>query len=172
MKTVRSLTVLGVLALLLLPAALRAQTSGDPDLMKQKQTISDIRNVGTAMYTWYKDEVESKRSAEAHRKAKAESEASSVDITAIPVISREELEKVLVPEYISSIPKADGWGHPYEFHLNTKDPNAVQVMGLRSAGKDGQFSGNVYEIGAFSPTDYDQDVSWVDGYFVHWPQKK
>lgn len=168
--TVRIQLILGALALLVAAVAFAAQPSDD--LTKQKQTISDIRNVGTAMYAWYKDEMVPKRSEEAHKKAEAETAAKSVDIDAVPAISREELEEVLVPKYIPSIPQKDGWGHPYEFHLNTKDPNAVQVMGLRSAGRDGKFSGNVYEIGAFSPDDFDQDISWVDGYFVRWPQKR
>ncbi len=164
--------VLAMLALLVLPAASYAQPSDDPDLMKQKQTIVDSRNVGTAMYTWYKDEIAPKRSEEAHKKAEAENEANSVDINAVPVISREDLEKILVPKYIAEIPKQDGWGHPYEFHLNTKDPNAVRVMGLRSAGRDGKFAGNVYEVGNFLPPEYDQDVVWMDGYFMRWPQRK
>lgn len=170
--TLRIQFVLGALALLVLPAASGAQPSDDPDLMKQKQTIVNSRNVGTAMWTWYKDEMASKRSEEAHKKAEAESEANSVDINAVPVISRQDLAKILVPKYLPEIPQQDGWGHPYEFHLNTADPNAVHVMGLRSAGRDGKFSGNVYEVGAFSPPEYDQDVVWMDGYFLRWPQRK
>jgi hypothetical protein len=172
--TVRFQTVLGMLVLLalaLLPAV-SGQQGEDPDLAKQKQTIVDVRGVGTAMWTWYKDEMAPKRSEEAHKKAEAENEANSVDINAVPVISGEDLEKILVPKYIAEIPKQDGWGHPYEFHLNTKDPNAVRVMGLRSAGRDGKFAGNVYEVGAFDPPDYDQDIAWVDGYFMRWPQRK
>jgi hypothetical protein len=171
--TVRFPTVLGTLVLLalaLLPAAF--SQGDDPDHMKQKQTVTDVRNVGSAIYFWYKDEMAPKRSAEAHKKAEAESEASSVDITAVPAISREELEKILVPKYIAAIPRTDGWGHPYEFYLNLKDLNAVRVMGVRSTGRDGQFAGNVYEVGAFPPPEYDQDIVWVDGYFMRWPQKK
>ena len=173
--TVRFQTVLGTLVLLalaVLPTASGSQPGEDPDLTKQKQTIVDIRGVGTAMYTWYKDEIAPKRSEEAHKKAEAESEAKSVDITVVPAISPENLEKVLVPKYIERIPRQDGWGNPYEFRLNTTDPNALHVMGVRSTGRDGQFSGNVYEVGNFSPPEYDQDVVWMDGYFMRWPQRK
>jgi hypothetical protein len=170
--TVRFQTVLGALALLALTVLPAVSGQGeDPEKAKQKQTIVDVRSVGTAMYTWYKDEIAPKRSEETHKKAEAESEAKSVDITAVPAISREELEKILVPKYIAAIPETDGWGHRYEFYLN-KDPNAVRVMEVRSAGRDGQFSGNVYEVGAFEPPEYDQDVVWVDGYFMRWPQRK
>ena len=173
--TVRFQTVLGALALLALtalPAASGSPQGEDPDKAKQKQTITDSRTVGSAMYFWYQAEMLPKRSDEAHEKARAESEASSLDITAVPVVSREELEKLLVPKYLPAIPTQDGWGHPYEFRLNTADPNAVHMMGLRSAGRDGQFAGSVYEVGAFPPPEYDQDVVWVDGYFMRWPQKK
>jgi hypothetical protein len=165
---------MGAVALLVLTVAptVSGQQGRDPELMKQKQTIVDIRNVGSAMYFWFQSEMLPKRSDEAHEKAKAESEAKSVDITAVPVISREELEKLLVPKYLPAIPQQDGWGHPYEFRLNAADPSAVRMMGVRSAGRDGQFSGTVYEVGAFDPPDYDQDISWVDGYFMRWPQKK
>jgi hypothetical protein len=161
---------LGILALLALPAASRAAAPavhGDPATVK---TITDIRNVGTAMWTWYKAEVAPKRSAETHKKAEEAARSKSVDIDAIPAISREDLAKLLVPRYIAAIPEKDGWGHPYDFHLVTNDPQAVTVMGLRSAGRDGKFSGTVYEIGAFPPVDVDQDISWVDGYFARWPE--
>jgi hypothetical protein len=172
--TVRFQSVLGALALLALTAipALSGEQGDDPDRAKQKQTIVDVRNVGSAMYYWFQSEMLPKRSDEAHEKARAESEAKSVDITAVPEISREELEKLLVPKYLPSIPQQDGWGHPYEFRLNTADPSAVHMMGVRSAGRDGQFSGILYEVGAFDPPDYDQDIAWVDGYFMRWPQKK
>jgi hypothetical protein len=163
------LLLAGATLLLALPLnAAASPRAADPT----RQTIQDIRNVGTAMYAWYKDEMAPKRSAESHKKAEDAEKTKSVDISAVPVISREDLAKVLVPKYIPAIPEKDGWGHPYEFHLNTKDPDAVPVMGLRSAGRDGKFSGNVYEVGSFSPTDVDQDISWVDGYFVRWPQRK
>jgi type II secretory pathway pseudopilin PulG len=162
--------VLAFAALLVLPGALRATDAIQNDLSKQKQTISDIRNVGTAMWVWYKDQVVPRRSEEAHKKAEAEAQRKSADISAVPVISREELAKLLVPKYIASIPEKDGWGNPYEFHLNTTDPNAVQVMALRSPGLDGSFSGSTYVIGPFAPDDQKQDIAWMDGYFIHWPQ--
>ena len=156
-------------ALLALPLA-AADAPPPPDPMRQ--TIQDIRSVGTAMYAWYKDEMAPKRSEEAHKKAEEAAKTTSVDISAVPAISRDELAKVLVPRYIAAIPEKDGWGHPYDFHLDTRNPDASPAMGLRSAGRDGKFSGDVYEVGAFSPDDVDQDVSWLDGYFVRWPQKK
>ena len=170
----RRASLLGALALLTLTVALAVfgQQGEDPDRAKQKQTITDIRNVGSAMYFWFQSEMLPKRSDEAHEKAKAESDAKSVDIAAVPVISREELAKLLVPKYLPAIPQQDGWGHPYEFRFNTANPSAVRMMGVRSAGRDGRFSGTVYEVGAFDPPEYDQDIAWMDGYFMRWPQRK
>ena len=150
-------------------ASAPAKTDNDPATQK---TITDIRSVGTAMYAWYKDEVAPKRNEETHKKAMEAASKTAADISAIPAISREDLAKVLVPRYLPAIPEKDGWGHPYDFHLETQNPNALFVMGLRSAGRDGKFSGNVYEVGGFAPDDVDQDISWVDGYFVRWPEKR
>ncbi len=169
--TLRIQSVL-LLLLLSLPVGLRAQEQDDPNVMAQKRTIHDIRDVGTAMFRWYHDQVAPKRSAESHARAEEEGAAKSADLTRIPVISREDLAAILVPKYIAAIPSEDGWGHPYEFRLNTQDPNATVVMALRSGGRDGQFSGDVYTVDSFNPTDFDQDITWMDGFFMRWPQAK
>ncbi len=161
-----------LLALLLLPLASHAQAATEsPDLVAQKRTIVDIRNVGTAMWSWYKDEVAPHRSAESHKKAELATLTQEVDFQGVPVISREDLAAILVPKYIAAIPEADGWGNPYEFRLNTKDANAITVMAVRSAGKDGQLSGSRYHVDGFAPSEYDQDIAWMDGFFARWPEK-
>jgi hypothetical protein len=45
-------------------------------------------------------------------------------------------------------------------------------MVIRSSGADGIFSGNRYELGGFQPVDADQDLVWMDGFFIRWPQGK
>jgi hypothetical protein len=155
-----------VCASLALVAAAPAPPKGSPE---QIQTINDMRAVGTAMWQWYKAEVAPKRSEQTHKAAEKHSEEPQ-NMKDVPVISREDLAKILVPKYIAAIPEKDGWGHPYELHLNANDPNAVTVFGLRSGGADGKFSGDVYEIGSFPGADAKQDLVWVDGYFVRWPE--
>jgi hypothetical protein len=163
-SSMKSMFFLGALALALLPAARAASSKPEDDRMATKQTITDIRSVGTAMFVWYKDQVKNPEKG-------GGSDPTQVNISAVPAISREDLEKLLVPKYISQIPEKDGWGNPYEFHLNVQ-PNAKQaVMGLRSAGRDGVFSGEIYEIGGFPDTEADQDIAWMDGYFVRWPER-
>ena len=169
--TLRIQSVL-LLLLLLLPVGLRAQERDNPNVVAQKRTIIDIRNVGTAMWNWYHDQVAPKRTAESHARAQEESKTLSVDFTRVPVISREDLAAILVPKYIAAIPAEDGWGHPYEFRLNTQDPNATVVMGVRSGGRDGVLSDGNYTVDSFNPTDFDQDIAWLDGFFSRWPQAK
>jgi hypothetical protein len=147
-------------------AASPAPPKGTPE---QIRTITDMRNVGTAMWQWYKSEVAPHRSEQTHKEAVAHS-TQPQNMQDIPVISRADLAKILVPKYIAAIPEKDGWGHPYELHLNASDPNAVTVFGLRSGGADGKFSADTYEIGGFPQDDAKQDVVWVDGYFVRWPE--
>jgi hypothetical protein len=149
------------------PASGASAPQGSP---QQVQTIKDIRNVGTAMFHWYKDQMAPRRSPEAHDSASQAAESKSQTLADIPVISSEDLAKLLVPKYIDAIPATDGWGKPYEFRLQTKDPNAIRVMALRSAGQDGQYSGDTYEVSDFPGQEQAQDIAWIDGFFVRWPQ--
>jgi hypothetical protein len=97
-------------------------------------------------------------------------EIKAVNLKHYSPISHEELEKLLVPQYIQAIPKTDGWGHPYEFYLNAEDLLGQQVMGIRSPGRDGAFSTTEYVVGPFTPESFNEDIVWSDGYFVRWPQ--
>ena len=42
---------------------------------------------------------------------------------------------------------------------------------MRSAGRDTIFFTDTYTANAFDVTDYDQDIVWINGFFVRWPQK-
>lgn len=170
-------------AALLITLAATAAWGGTPapkphqELAQQQQTINDLRNVGTAMYVWWNDQMKPKRSEAAAQKSdafaqKAAASPVSVDLNNIPRISRGELAKILVPKYIAAIPEKDGWGNAYEYRLETKNPESPFVMALRSPGKDGSFAGTSYQIGGFPPPEESQDLAWMDGYFIRWPQAK
>jgi hypothetical protein len=45
-----------------------------------------------------------------------------------------------------------------------------KVMAIRSPGRDGKFSYGPYRTGNFTSEDYDEDIVWVIGYFVRWPE--
>lgn len=146
----------------------REKLPASTDEEAQKRTVAHIRNTGTAMFSWLTDQV----GAGAAGQSQTETEIHIVELKQYEPISREELQKILLPQYMQSIPETDGWGHPFEYYLNVEDPMAPQVMGIRSPGRDGKFSSINYTVGAFEPSDFDEDIVWADGFFVRWPQAK
>jgi hypothetical protein len=114
------------LLLAVLPSAVAtAAGAGAPQKPpEQMKTVGDLRNVGTAMWQWYKVAQAPHRSESAHKAAEAAAQGPQ-DITDVPVISRQDLAKLLVPTYIDAIPEKDGWGNAYEYHLNTKAPGGT-----------------------------------------------
>jgi len=133
----------------------------------QKRTVADIRNTGTAMFSWLTDQL----GAAAAGQSQTDMTQIRTDLRQYSPISAQELAELLVPQYIQSVPETDGWGHPYEYYLNVADPLQKQVMSIRSPGKDGRFSADDYTTGPFTPSNYDEDIVWSDGFFVRWPQK-
>src|SRR5262249_2808195 len=129
----------------------------------QKATIAEIRNTGTAMFSWLTDQVGA---------AAAGASTTQVDLRDYPPITAADLATILVPQYLKEVPTSDRWGHPYDYALNVSNPHAREVMAIRSTGKDGVAEGNVYTVTSFDPEDQDQDIVWVDGFFVRWPQRR
>lgn len=140
-----------------------AAATQDEDQAAQKRTVADLRNVGTAMMSWLTDQVGAA--------AAGQETAPPYDVRQVPSISHQELQGLLVPDYLQTLPERDGWGHPYEFRLSASDPLARHVMSIRSPGRDGKFSGDVYEVEPFAPDHYDEDLVWADGFFLRWPQR-
>jgi hypothetical protein len=130
----------------------------------QRKTVADVQNVGTAMFSWLIDQVGF--SAE---KQPRDAKATIVDFSDYPVISHDALVSILVPQYIHEIPELDGWGQHYDFRLNVANPLANHVMGVRSPGRDGSFTGNTYLAAMFNPDLFDEDIAWADGSFVRSP---
>ncbi|HEX3528339.1 MAG TPA: hypothetical protein VH988_14850 [Thermoanaerobaculia bacterium] len=146
----------------------------------QRRTVDDIRNVGTAMFSWLDDQVNNEaidgssdpEADSACLPAGAEiGHCESVNLDKVPLISLQELTKILVPKYIAAIPENDAWGHPYEYRFNWKHTLSKSVMAIRSPGSDKTFSGNSYTVGSFEPVDTDQDIVWMDAFFVRWPER-
>jgi prepilin-type N-terminal cleavage/methylation domain-containing protein len=147
--------IIGLLAAMLIPNLLDALQKA-----KQKRTMADERLVGGSMMAWLTDQT-----------GAAAAGAAQVDIGLYSPIGTSALESLLVPTYIQAVPELDGWKRPYSIYLDTSPPFDVRVMGIRSAGRGNSFMGDVYTAGGFEPTDYDQDIVWVDGFFVRWPQR-
>jgi hypothetical protein len=149
------------------------------DTDRQRQTVADIRDLGKVLSTWLTEQVAAATAErEAEREASGEPpppddagpKKKTVNIQDNPVISRDDLEDFLVPQYLAQIPENDAWGNPYEVRINTDNLMARTVIAIRSPGRKGYFSGDVYKIEGFDPTDFDQDIVWVDGAFVRWPK--
>jgi prepilin-type N-terminal cleavage/methylation domain-containing protein len=150
--------IIGIIAALLIPNFLDALQKA-----KQKRTVADMRNTGTAMFSWLTDQVG----------AAAAGAAGTVNLGSYASISETFLDSTagLVPQYMQDVPSLDGWKNGYEYYLNTSNPLAQQVMAIRSKGRDGAATLTQYTVTSFEPTDYDQDIVWADGFFVRWPQK-
>lgn len=134
------------------------------DREAQKRTTTDILHTGTAMFNWLTDQVG------AGAAGQSQTSNTMVALDNYHLISHRDLAKILVPHYMQVVPEADGWGHPYEFHLHVANPVASQVMCVRSPGRDGRFSSRKYEVSGFAPNNFDEDIVWADGYFVRWPK--
>ena len=151
------IAIIGLLAAMLIPNMLDAMQKA-----KQKRVMAEERIIGTAMMLWLTDQVG----------AAAAGATNQVDIGSYgTVLAADTLADELVPQYIETIPERDGWKKPYEYYLKIEDFGADQVMLVRSAGLGGAYLGDVYQPGAFDPTDFSQDIVWADGLFVRWPQK-
>lgn len=153
--------IIGIIAALLIPNFLDALQKA-----KQKRTLSDARNVGTAMFSWVTDA--------------ASAAAAGGAATVIPFPgaygtkrSAEDVRNVLVSQYIQEIPVVDGWKTPYDYYFQTATPLRPNVMAVHSYGRDqaAESASGGFTVTGFDPTDYDRDIIWTDGFFVRWPQR-
>jgi len=144
------------------------ETRLDRDREAQRKTVADVRSTGTAMFSWLTDQVGAAAAGQSQR----EGNGRRADLKRYTPISHDELEKILVPQYLPKVPEVDGWGYPYEYYLNAPHPLEQQVMGIRSPGRDGVFSTSDYSVEPFDPDDFYEDIVWSDGVFVRWPQRQ
>jgi type II secretion system protein G len=149
--------IIGIIAALLIPNFLDALQKA-----KQKRTVADIRNTGTAMFSWLTDQVG----------AAAAGQTTTVNLGSYGTqLTQTQLTTILTPQYLQAVPALDGWKHQYAYYLQTANPLGQQVMAIASYGRDGVADASSYTVTAFDPTDYDKDIVWADGFFVRWPQK-
>ena len=150
--------IIGIIAALLIPNFLDALQKA-----KQKRTVADIRNIGTAAFSWLTDQVG------AAAAGTAATQVSTGDYTAS---TQTIYQGLLVPQYVQSVPAKDGWKTNYSYFLETSQVLKRTVMAIGSGGRNGNTVSGTYDVGGFDPTDYDQDIVWADGFFARWPQKQ
>ena len=146
--------IIGIIAALLIPNFLDALQKA-----KQKRTVADERNLGTAMMSLITDLASA---------GAAGQEAWDTSPYSGTITDRAGLEGVLVSQYIQIVPEFDGWGNAYSYSLDTDNPLAPNIMYIISGGRGGAVDAS-YTTGAFIPTDYEQDIVWADGFFIRWP---
>lgn len=151
--------IIGIIAAILIPNLIDALQKA-----KQKRTMADMRNTGTAWLSWVTDQVS------AAAAGGAITTWDGADYTEVTSLA-ETLHPTATFFYMSEIPATDGWKHSFSYGY-TGNPLGAQVIAIGSGGRngDGSFMLNTtVTIGAFTPTDYDQDIIWADGFFVRWP---
>jgi len=136
------LVILGILAAIAIPNLLTAVQRS-----KQKRSAADIRAVASAWEA---------RATDFNTYLSPGEESSP-----LRDISSTELNTMLTPTYIKSIPPLDGWGHPLAFAASG------QIYRIASSGKDGVFEARPTE-GA--TTNFSCDIVFSNGKFVSYPE--
>ena len=151
--------IIGIIAAILIPNLIDALQKA-----KQKRTMADMRNVGTAWLSWVTDVVSGAAAGQAAR---------TWDGTKYSQITSTNLFTTLHPSstffYLNELPRTDGWKHDYHYHYSGK-PLSSQVIAILSGGRDGEANWTgTFTVGPFTPTKYDDDIVWADGFYVRWP---
>jgi len=147
------------------PSTPRAAGGDAPDTSDpQVQALLDMRTIGVAMFAWLGDHVAAGSPAD-------HEDDAPFDWSRCPSISHAELTALLVPRYAEELPEADPWGRPYELCFDREASTPAYRIGIRSAGSDGRFAGDTYVGGPFDPERTAEDLVWIDGFFVRWPEE-
>jgi len=157
--------IIGIIAAILIPNLLDALQKA-----KQKRTVADVRDTGTAWMSWLTDQVGAASAGQSGPKVYV--------TTGFSQVSYSELFNYLHPSstffYMQEVPQLDGWNGPLAFGANITALVNSSVMIICSAGRKGVPEGtchsNSWSVQPFVSTDYDQDIVWADGYFVRWPK--
>jgi hypothetical protein len=146
-------------------AAPPAVVSEGVDLDHAQATMGRILEVGRAMHAWARD-----TRLERGRRQPTARMPKQVRWDRCPGIEHAELEQLLVPAYLRELPSEDAWERPLQFCVDRRLAGSEQLYGVRSAGSDGRYGTDRYEVGGFPDTSLDADLEWMDGYFIRWPE--
>ncbi len=153
--------IIGIIAAILIPNLLDALQKA-----KQKRTVADMRNTGTAWMSWLTDQVG----------AASAGAGKTWDGTSTKTVSYPQIFGYLHPSdsffYMQEVPQYDGWRYSFQFGKND-NLLASNVLVICSGGRNGTIDpacfGQSHDVAPFVATDYNQDIIWADGYFVKWP---
>ena len=169
--------IIGIIAAILIPNLLDALQKA-----KQKATVADIRNIGTAWFSWMTDQVSAGAAGQTVNQLEWDTEFSGTCATEdlAEMLEGGKAGEAVTQFYIQRMPRVDGWENPLDFgvvaDLDCAEPatysvliSAVRALGIRSLGRDGEEDTGTYTAGNFPVTNYDGDIVWADGYFVRSP---
>lgn len=142
--------IIGIISAIAIPNLITAM-----ERSRQKRTMADMRSLATA---WEARNVECSRYNAAGFQVPGVTDVVKVD----------DLETALSPTYIRTMPKEDGWHHPFE--LYTSQPwsgtTPAQAYAIISPGRDGRFQSTA-TTGA--TTNFDCDIVFSNGSFLQYP---
>lgn len=152
--------IIGIIAAILIPNLLDALQKA-----KQKRTVADMRNTGTAWMSWLTDQIGSASAGQ----EKTYNAADYEDVDYATLYGYLNVSTTFF--YMQEVPEFDGWGHAYQFFQNS-DIVSSAVLAIKSYARGGveEDSDGNWVVGPFVATDYDKDIIWADGYFVQWPE--
>lgn len=150
--------IIGIIAAILIPNLLDALQKA-----KQKRTVGDIRNTGSAWFSWLQDQ-----NGAAAAGASQDYPFTTIGSIITPANLKAKLYISNTMFYIQEIEIRDAWGNNFEYREAAR-LDAPQYMGIRSPGRGDAYEGATYVMGPFIATDYAKDIVWADGFFVQYP---
>ena len=138
--------IVGVLAAIAIPNLIAALNRA-----KQKRTMADIRNIALA---WESRAVDVGSFSPA---------AAGISLCCAVSLTDEDLDTMLVPGYIKSMPTKDGWGTRLEFNVDASGDHYL----IRSYGRGG-IPDQTVPGGATGK--FDCDILYTNGSFLQYPE--
>ncbi len=138
--------IIGILAAIAVPNLLAAMQRA-----KQKQTMSTMRGIAVA---W-----------EARATDQNGYSSAGQAIFTIPAVSvsHTNMESILVPTYLKSVTKRDGWSRDLEFLTDASLGEHAADYAMRSSGRDGMYESSYNDA---QTTRFDCDIVYSNGLFV------
>ena len=133
---------------------------------RQKLTMTDMRKIATALEA----RATRTRSYTMDPPAKWPDHGNSVgEFETLHRESFEDLERELVPLYIKTLPRKDGWGNDFDIRTGKfNEKGQATLYAVRSYGSDGRPDGGPYTSRAIS--DIAEDLVYSDGTFIQYPE--
>lgn len=157
-----------VLVAVAVPAAFMAwQLHIALDLSRQKRTMMSMRTIAVAFEARAAD-MKSYNVGSMPRRRVGRDPLAFGSLQRIPL---DDLERALVPSYVKTLPRLDGWGQPLEVRIGAYDAEGrAQSYAIRSRGKDARAERETYASGTFAPDDVRADILFGNGYFLRYPE--